>query len=325
MKQARVWIVLIIGLLAMTTLAQQPGAPAPGTAPAAGAAGQRGGRGAQTPEQQAAAFALRQAQMAAEVRPIDAIDSVWIERLTVLEVRDFIKAGKTTGIIATGGVESNGPHLASGKHNFVLQQTAEAVARKLGNALVAPIVTLEPYRTDQPVGIGNWVGLSQATYKSVLYDMGDSMRAMGFKNIIYIGDSGGNQTGMKQAADELEAKYKGSPSHFYMIPEYYDYKSCQIYLQSVLKVPEKIEFGASNGSDGIHEEYCIDSLMALTDPETIRYEQRVKAGRGSINGASLLPLSSLLENGKLTRDLRAKLTVDAINKVLGAQKASNQQ
>ncbi len=320
MKHLKVVFVIVLCLAAVTALAQQRGA-----APQAGAAGGGGGgRGNQTPEQQAAAFAQRQAQLAAEARPIDAIDSVWIERLTVLEVRDLLKSGKTTGIIATGGVESNGPHLASGKHNFVLQQTAEAVARKLGNALVAPIVTLEPYRTDQPVGIGNWVGLSQATYKSVLYDMGDSMRAMGFKNIIYIGDSGGNQTGMKQAAEELEAKYKGNPAHFYMIPEYYDYKSCQIYLQSVLKVPEKIEFGASNGSDGIHEEYCIDSLMALTDPTTIRYEQRVKANRASINGATLLPLSSLLENGMLTRDLRAKLTVDAINKVLGAQRTSNQ-
>src|SRR2546428_4106553 len=157
MKQMKLLVLAVACLFSLTALAQQ--------------------RGALSPAEQAARFAQRQAQLAVEVRPIDAIDSIWIEELTVLETRDAIRGGKTTGIIATGGVESNGPHLASGKHNFVLKQTAEAVARKLGNALVAPIVTLEPYRTDQPVGIGNWVGLSQATYKSVLYDMGDSMRA----------------------------------------------------------------------------------------------------------------------------------------------------
>src|SRR5450432_3929570 len=74
------------------------------------------------------------------VRPIDAVDSVFIEDLTWMEVRDAMKAGKTTVIVATGGVEQNGPYLTTGKHNVVLRAMTEAIARKLGNALVAPIV-----------------------------------------------------------------------------------------------------------------------------------------------------------------------------------------
>ena len=50
-------------------------------------------------------------------RPIDIRESVWLEELTWMEVRDLIKAGKTTILIATGGVEQNGPYLATGKHN----------------------------------------------------------------------------------------------------------------------------------------------------------------------------------------------------------------
>ena len=102
-----------------------------------------------TPEQQAAAAARREAEMNAP-RPIDALDSVWMEELTWMEVRDAIKGGKTTALILTGGVESNGPHLATGKHNFVLKVMGEAIARKLGNALVAPIVTLEPGTSRRP-------------------------------------------------------------------------------------------------------------------------------------------------------------------------------
>ncbi|MCC6989229.1 MAG: creatininase family protein, partial [Acidobacteria bacterium] len=100
-----------------------------------------------TPEQQAAAAARRQAEMAAP-RPIPAFDSVWMEQLTWMEIRDAIKEGKTTALILTGGVESNGPHLATGKHNYALAVMGEAIARKLGNTLVAPIVTLEPGRPD---------------------------------------------------------------------------------------------------------------------------------------------------------------------------------
>jgi creatinine amidohydrolase len=53
-------------------------------------------------------------------RPIDLHDSVWIEKLTMLEVRDLIQAGSTTALILTGGIEDNGPYLTTGKHNNVL-------------------------------------------------------------------------------------------------------------------------------------------------------------------------------------------------------------
>src|SRR5579885_2049785 len=47
-------------------------------------------------------------------RPIEALDTVFVEEMTWLEVRDALKAGKTTVIAATGGVEQNGPYLATG-------------------------------------------------------------------------------------------------------------------------------------------------------------------------------------------------------------------
>jgi hypothetical protein len=42
-------------------------------------------------------------------RPIDMRDTLWIEDLTVLEVRDLIKAGKTTALILTGGLKRTVP------------------------------------------------------------------------------------------------------------------------------------------------------------------------------------------------------------------------
>jgi len=65
-----------------------------------------------------------------------------MEELTWMEVRDAIKEGKTTVIVATGGIEQNGPFVAIGKHNYVLQATTEAIALKLGNALIAPIIKI---------------------------------------------------------------------------------------------------------------------------------------------------------------------------------------
>src|SRR6187402_2099786 len=179
-----------------------------------------------TPEQQAEAAKRREAEMNAP-RPIAAVDSVWTEDLTWMEVRDAIKAGKTTGLILTGGVESNGPHLATGKHNFVLKVMGEAIARKLGNALVAPILTLEPGRPDGERVAPGSVVLSAATYRAVLTDMANSLRGMGFTTVILMGDSGGNQGAMKAVAEALTTKYPDAPQRFIFIPEYYDYSSVQ--------------------------------------------------------------------------------------------------
>jgi creatinine amidohydrolase len=283
--------------------------------PPAGGGGQRP---PQTPEQRAAAEARRQAEMNA-ARPIDPLDSVWIEELTWMEVRDAIKGGKTTGLILTGGVESNGPHLATGKHNFVLKVMGEAIARKLGHALVAPILTLEPGRPDGERVAPGSVVLSQATYRAVLTDMAESLRGMGFTNVILMGDSGGNQGAMKEVAAALNSKYNGNPARFYFIPEYYDYSSVQKLIQDS-GIPEQIKIGASNGSDGIHEEYGIDALMALYDPATIRIEQRRKANRATINGISLLPMEKTLEMGRKIVELRTTLTVDAIAKAMASSK-----
>jgi len=77
-------------------------------------------------------------------RPVDAYDTVFLEEITWIEVRDALRAGKTTVMAATGGIEQNGPYLALGKHNYILCGTTQAIARKLGNALVAPIVPFVP-------------------------------------------------------------------------------------------------------------------------------------------------------------------------------------
>ncbi len=62
-------------------------------------------------------------------RPIEALDSVFLEELTWMEVRDALQAGKTTVLVPTGGVEQNGPYLATGKHNYILRATSEAIAQ----------------------------------------------------------------------------------------------------------------------------------------------------------------------------------------------------
>lgn len=246
-------------------------------------------------------------------RPIEALESLWLEELTWMEIRDAVLAGNTTALILTGGVESNGPYLASGKHNYSNILMGESVARALGGALIAPLVTLEPGNPSGPVNIGNTGPMvSQETYLAWLIDMGDSLRNMGFTEVYYLGDSGGNRRGMQAAADELNRRYNGNPTVFHHVAEFYNHDQVRQFIQEDLGIPEEIEYTASRGSDGIHDELSITSVMSVLDPETVRYHQRTAAGLASINGISLVPLEQTQALGRRIIQFRTQLTVDAI-------------
>lgn len=245
-------------------------------------------------------------------RPIEALDSVFIEELTWLEVRDAMRAGKTTAIVATGGIEQNGPYLATGKHNYVLRATTEAIARKLGNALVAPIVAFVPEGNIDPpsshMRYPGTISLQQETFKALLTDVASSLKAHGFEHIILIGDSGGNQSGMKEVAAELSAKWAGARATIHYVAEYYDYPGLTKWLQTQ---------GIKEVDEGHHDDFGITSLMMTVAPTTVRYQQRVKAGKASINGVPIAPAEKAIAVGKRAVEFRAQQTVEAIRRAIG--------
>jgi len=291
----------LLSVLALPCLAVSLGAQAAGS----GAASAAGGL---TPEQRAA--------QANKPRSIEGINTVWLEELTRPEFRDLLKDGYTTVLIMTGGVENNDDNLSMNKHNINNRLLGEMIARRLGKTLVAPLVTLEPGNAGSAIQPGR-AGpmLSQATYTALLFDMGNYLRSMGFTEIYYLGDSGGNARGMQAAADSLTKLYADSPDKVYFkhVPEYYNHTSVvQPYIQNELKIPEGIKIGASTGTSGLHEELGIDATLALADPVSIRYEQRKKVGQDEINGIKFQSLEWLQDLGRKIADLRVTTTVNAI-------------
>lgn len=301
MKLRKILVAVLVLAGTVSVVAQQPG----------------GRRDANlTPEQQAQREKQRAAQAIADgVRPIDALDTVWIEEQTWMETRDAIKAGKTTAIIGSGGLEKNGPYNANGKHNFVLRSTCDATARRLGNALCAPIVTMEPGNPENPNITPGAVFITQDTFRAVLRDMSTSLKSMGFKNIIMIADSGGNVTGMTDVAKELNAKWNGNPARVHYVTEYYTQDIWSYDYLKTLGILQQPDVRSATRWD-IHDDYHYESLVALTDPRLIRAEQRIKANRFTINQVEIGAVAKMLENGRKLLDYRAKIAADAINKAI---------
>ena len=252
--------------------------------------------------------------------PLPASNTVWIEEMTWMDVRDSLKAGHTTAIIATGGMEPNGPWLVTGKHNYVLRTNCEAIARKLGNALCAPIVEYVPEgRIEPPSGhmrSPGTISLREETFQSLLTDIAHSLKVHGFKNIIMIGDSGGNQNGQKAVADKLTAQFAGS-ALVATIPGYY---TAPPGTPNVLRQLGVTKDGMPD--DGLHDSPGITLNMLLTDPNSVRWEARVKAKKATINGVDISNLNRSREWARAIVDARATRTVELIKQAITEKKSS---
>lgn len=244
-------------------------------------------------------------------RPIDAYDSVFLEELTWMEVRDALRAGKTTAIVATGGIEQNGPYLAVGKHNYILRATTERIARDLGNALVAPIVPFVPEGSiDPPTGHMRYPGtisVREATFRSLLLDIARSLHAHGFEHVILIGDSGGNQDGMKAVAEYLAGEWRDSGTTIHYIPEYYDNPLWRSWLR---------DRGVVEVDEGLHDDVRHSAIMMTVDTLSVRMPQRLARGLFSINGVELAPAAPTIALGEDLVAYQSAVTVAAIRRAI---------
>lgn len=247
-------------------------------------------------------------------RPIAALDTVFIEEMTWMEVRDAMRVGKDTVIVATGGVEQNGPYTAAGKHNYVLRGTTEAIARKLGNALVAPIVSFVPEGDIEPptghMKYPSTVSVSMDTYERLITDICASYRTHGFAHIVLIGDSGGGaQDGLKAVATRLKQEWAGaSKTQVDYIPEYYNHGAVDEWLkmQGITPQPE-----------GLHDGFSMTATLMAVDPNVVRMRQRIAAGKFRIDGVDLAPAAKTIEWGHKIINFRADAAVKAIHTARG--------
>lgn len=244
-------------------------------------------------------------------RTIEAPNTLFTEELNWMEIRDAIRAGKTTILIPTGGVEMNGRYLASGKHNFVLRVAADSIARRLGNALIAPIVPFVPEGGHSPksghMRYAGTISLTEATFEKLLKEIALSYKMHGFKTIIFIGDSGGNQWGMYVAAKELREEWKNENIKVLFIPEYYENYRVAQWLKTQ---------GIDEKDSGTHDSFQYTAQIMALNPDLVRANQRIKEGDFSINGVSLLPVEKTIELGKKLAGYQAEVTVEAIQKAL---------
>lgn len=118
-------------------------------------------------------------------------DQVEMELMTWPELKAAMAAGKTTAIVYTGGTEQRGPQNVIGGHQFMGKPLALDIARKLGNAIVFPIMPYTP--TGMSKDTPGSIHMPADVLGLVLEQIAEGAVANGFKNVVLMGDSGGGQ------------------------------------------------------------------------------------------------------------------------------------
>jgi len=222
----------------------------------------------------------------------------YIEELTWTEIRDALAAGKTTAIVPIGGTEQNGPHMVMGKHNYIITFSAGLMAERLGNALIAPTLQYVP---EGDYNRPNWadkpgvISLPSPDYDSVLDAAARSLAAHGFTDILFIGDSGGNQNGMTNVANALNAEWAaaGAQARVFALTDFYrrgadDYRAWML-----------ARYGYTDEMVGGHAGISDTSQMLYVYPQGIRLHKRLPGGGSPDAGVTGDPTLATAEIGQM--------------------------
>src|SRR5438270_8723249 len=133
-------------------------------------------------------------------------DLVEFEKMTWVEVKAALAAGKTTALIYTGGVEQRGPQNANGGHNLIAHAVVEAIARKLGNAIFLPVL---PYTPNDAEALPGTIGITSELLAAILERIAEESILNGFRNVILMSDHGGGQPQVyEEVAKKLDRRYR---------------------------------------------------------------------------------------------------------------------
>ncbi len=239
--------------------------------------------------------------------------TVFIEEMTWTEIRAAIDGGMTTVILPTAGTEQNGPHMVMGKHRYIIEEASDRIARELGNALVAPTVTYVPEGdVDPPSGHMRFAGsitLPNEFFMKLVEYAARSFRVHGFTDIVFIGDSGGNQRGMQAVAELLNEEWGGDGATVHFIGDYYANNGFRDWL---------MEQGETDETIGRHAGISDTSILLYVEPAHIREDQLAPGGGFEGSGVSGDPTRASAEYGRVGMEMRVDAAVRQIRAAMGS-------
>jgi creatinine amidohydrolase/Fe(II)-dependent formamide hydrolase-like protein len=208
--------------------------------------------------------ALSAIQAHAALPPVD------IEEMTSPELQARIAAGTTTVLVPIGGTEQNGPHMVLGKHNVRAHVLAGEIARRLGNAVVAPVIAYVPEGAITPpaahMRFTGTLSIPEATFESLLEATARSFKQHGLRDVIFLGDHGGYQKNMQRVADKLNREWKNDPAcRVHALLDYYEVTQTAFAQSLSSRGYSAAEIGTHAGLNDTALSLAVDKSLVRAD------------------------------------------------------------
>jgi len=180
--------------------------------------------------------------------------------------------------------------------------------------LVAPVVAYTPEGSIDPAAghmrFPGTISIPDPVFRQVLEYAARSLKQHGFKNIVFIGDSGPNQDGQNAVAAKLNAEWAGTGTRAHAIPGYY--RSDPEGDAAIMMAR-----GIKREQIGNHADPRDTSQMMAVDPSMVRNDNIV--AQDSTNGIQGDPRGSTSEIGRALLDKNIGRTVEMIKQSIAAR------
>lgn len=193
-----------------------------------------------------------------------------LEELTWPEIGQAIADGMKTVIIYGGAIEQHGPHLAESTDMTRAYAEAIDLARRLGDALVAPVV--RPGVSVPHMTLPGSISLRPEIFRGIVEDYIAAYVRHGFERIVLASTHGGNMPSLLQVLEESRKKYP----HIRFAMGY----TMKDVGPVIIKCEQ--EEGLPRGTCGSHSCDFETSLMLLNDPRLVHMEWVEKGWIGTL-------------------------------------------
>jgi creatinine amidohydrolase/Fe(II)-dependent formamide hydrolase-like protein len=149
------------------------------------------------------------------------------------------------------------------------------------------------------------ITLPEDRFVELLVNAGRSLKAGGFTTILFLGESGGNRSGMRTAAVRLNEIWAGAARAFW-IDDYYTktHSDQNVYVTATLGIPADQNGGHANILD--------TSEMLAVNPAHVRTNKLAPGGGYANSGVSGDPTKATAELGRVFLDIKVNNAVAQI-------------
>jgi len=203
-------------------------------------------------------------------------DTVLLEELSWPEVQEALERGVRTVVIVAASIEQHGPHLPTMTDAAIGRAVGELVARKLGRALLAPVI--RPGCSDHHLAFPGSISISSDILIATVGAYVRSLAPHGFETFVLLSSHGGNFDTLEVAVRRLREEYTSTGVRIVGAVG----RQALVEMSRVM-IETAAGLGAPQDVDAIHADATETSIMMLRHPSLVASDRLERGLLGRID------------------------------------------